>query len=293
MGLHHLRPYLELEAVCPNPVLIIGSPRSGTTALGHALGRHPELWASKECYVLHDLFGGGRASRSWESHMERKNPSWLRAQGVEREELLGFLGLGINALYSSRSGGRRWVDPTPLNTPDAADLAAMFPGASFVHIVRDGRRVVRSMGGFREMLESKRGPMTAGELPSWADDFARGCETWVAWVQAALDLEDAKPDRCLTVRNEDLEEDPDALFERISRFLGIESNEAPAQFFSETRVNSSFTGAHGPGPDEWWSPRRRAEFVRIAGGTLERAGYAGQDELEEWVRGEPASQSGE
>ena len=146
MSIEHLTPYLEREGICPDPIFVIGSPRSGTTALGHSLHKHPELWASKESYFLYDCFGNGRAGRSWQRHRERKNPSFLASSEVGRAEFLGFLGLGVNALYTSRSGGLRWVDPTPLNTIMVEDLADLFPGAVFLNLVRDGRSVVRSIG---------------------------------------------------------------------------------------------------------------------------------------------------
>ena len=184
MSIEHLTPYLDRDGICPNPIFIIGSPRSGTTALGHALDKHPELWASKESYFLYDCFGNGRAGGTWQRHRERKNPSFLAHSDVGRAEFLGFLGLGVNALYTSRSGGLRWVDPTPLNTIMVEDLADMFPGATFLNLVRDGRSVVRSMGRFRDNLEAKKGPVPDAEMPPWTDDFRSACETWTRYVAA-------------------------------------------------------------------------------------------------------------
>ena len=273
-------------AVCHRPIFIIGSPRSGTTALGHALNRHPELWASKECYALHALYGGGQADRVWKQHWERKTPSWLRAQEVDRAEFLGFLGLGVNALYSSRSEGRRWVDPTPLNTLMVNDLSAMVPGAYFIHIVRDGRNVVRSMRRFRQTVEELRGPIPSDEMSAWTRDFREACATWVNHVETALRFEQAHPQRCVTVRNEDLAAEPYAGFGRIHRFLGVAADDGPAEFFDTTRINSSFRRGFQPSSEpDWgdWDPDRRREFTEIAGATLVRAGCASGSELEMWA----------
>jgi hypothetical protein len=284
--LDHLRPYLDLEGVCPDPVFIIGSPRSGTTALGHSLNRHPEFWASKECYLLNELYGNARVERTLERHWDRVTPSWLRAEGVERPELLGFLGLGINAMYSSRSDGLRWVDPTPLNTVIVDDVAEMFPGAWFLHLVRDGRRVVRSMGNFRQSLEETNGPIPDREMAPWTDDFDNACETWAEYAGIGLRFCEDHPERALTVRNEDLAADPAMGFARIFDFLGANPDPGPADFFSKRRINSSFRGERGGDNDprqSAWSPDARQTFARIAGETLVVAGYLSSDELEAWV----------
>jgi hypothetical protein len=286
MSVDHLRPYLELEGICRNPVFIVGSPRSGTTALARALGQHPALWVSKESYVLHQLYGKGRIDRVWKHNWERATPSWLRAEDVERAEFFGFLGLGLNALFSSRSRGRRWVDQTPLYTLMVDDLADMFPGASFLHIMRDGRSVVRSMARFQDVFDDVQGEVLGDEIPPWAGDFRLACETWADCVERAWRFEDAHPDRCVTTRNEDLAADPDTGFAGIHAFLGVEPHDAPAASFGGTRINSSFRrGATRPNDANWddWAADLRQAFVDIAGPTLVRAGYASADELQRWV----------
>jgi Sulfotransferase family len=289
MTFEHAAPYLNGGGLCQAPIFVIGSPRSGTTALAQSLGRHPALWVGKESYLLHDLFGGQRIEEMWARHMERVTPCWLAHEKVERDELLAFIGLGVNALFSSRSDGKRWIDPTPLYTPMAETIAAMFPGAVFVHIVRDGRHVVRSMINFeRKFSPDMVANAQRNEIPRWSRDFRRGCETWAKWVEAGLDLGDAHPTRCLTVRNEDLSVDPQRGFDAIAGFLRLDPDPAPAAFFGKTRINSSWAKeTKRPSDDDWseWTRSRRKEFVAIAGPTMARAGYDGDRVLGEWVRG--------
>jgi hypothetical protein len=278
---------MDREGICPSPIFIVGSPRSGTTALGHALHKHPELWASKESYFLYDCFGNGRAGGTWQRHRERKNPSFLAHSEVERAEFLGFLGLGVNALYTSRSGGLRWVDPTPLNTVMVEDLADMFPGALFLNLVRDGRAVVRSMSRFRDNLEAKAGPIPDGEMPPWTHDFSSACETWTRYTVAGATFAAANPDRCLNIRNEALAADPAAGFARIQEFLEVTPDDAPSGFFGNRRINSSFSeGRSEPGWDEW-APELRRTFATIAGPALIEAGYLDARELDAWASAEP------
>ena len=288
MSFEHVAPYLHMDGICPDPVFVIGSPRSGTTALGQSLGRHPELRVGKESYIIHDLFTGRRAQRVWDQHMHRVTPCWLAHEEVTEDEFLAFLGLGVNALFSSRAEGKRWVDQTPLYTPMAATLAVMFPGARFIHIVRDGRHVVRSMVNFeRKFDESTIASALPKEIPAWAADFAEACTTWSTWVNAGLDFGADYPERCLTVHNERLAADPVEGFAAILDFLDAAPHPGPANFFGKKRINSSWVrDPTRPADDDWdgWDREWRRTFVRTAGSTMARAGYGTAASLEDWVR---------
>jgi hypothetical protein len=168
-------------------------------------------------------------------------------------------------------------------------IGAMFPGAVFIHIVRDGRHVVRSMINFeRKFSPALLANTQRNEIPRWSKDFRNGCETWVRWVEAGLDFATARPTRCLTVRNEDLAADPQGGFAAIAGFLLLDPHPGPATFFGKQRINSSWVNdPERPSDDDWsgWTRSRRKEFVAVAGATMARAGYADGQLLGEWVRG--------
>ena len=287
MSSDHLDPYLALDGICPDPVFVIGSPRSGTTAMAQALNRHPDLRVGKESYVLHDLFGNGRPTRIWDQQMDRVTPCWIEFEQVGHDEFLGFIGLGLNALFSSRAEGKRWIDQTPLYTPMVDTLATMFPGASFVHIVRDGRHVVRSMINFERKFEPETlAAARPNEIPTWSHDFAEACSTWAHWVDTALNFGDSHPDRCLTVSNEGLSAEPDKGFLAIHDFLDLDPHPGSARFFSRQRINSSWKrDPTRPEDDDWegWDRTRRLEFVDLAGATMIRAGLDTADALGNWA----------
>jgi hypothetical protein len=288
VSLDHVAPFLDAAGVCPDPIFVIGSPRSGTTALAQSLGRHPALWVGKESYLLHDLFTGRRIERMWDRHMQRVNPCWLAHEKIEQDELLAFIGLGFNALFTSRSEGKRWIDPTPLYTPMVETIAALFPGAVFVHILRDGRHVVRSMINFERKFSLEAiARATPKEIPTWSKDLREGCETWAAWVEVALDFEAAHPTRCITVRNEELAADPETGFAAIADFLGLAPDPGPATLFAQQRINSSWANETArPDDDDWsgWTRAQRKEFLAVAGDTMRRAGYGDGKVLKEWAR---------
>ena len=291
MSLDHLQEVLATPGLplCPDPIFVIGSPRSGTTALARALGTHPALWTSHESYLVHSLFGDGVVDRTWRRNVERQQaPSWLKTEQVERDELHGFLGLGLNALFTSRSGGRRWIDQTPLYTTMAEDLALLFPGAVFLHIVRDGRSVVHSMQHFLQKLEKR--PEARRYVPGWASDFTEACRTWREWTDTAARFCEAHPTRAVTVHNEAASRDPNASFSALYEFLGVAWAAAPIEHFARQRVNTSFVGATADpvttsdqGGVPSWDPGRRATFLDVAGPTMVRHGLATDAELCRWA----------
>lgn len=272
----HLNAWLEADGVelCRHPIFIIGSPRSGTTALATGLARHSDLWTSDESFFLHSLFGGGKVVDLHDRMYNRKAPSWMRTEEVGRTEFLGFLGLGVNALYSSRSGGRRWIDQTPLYTRMVFELAELFPTAQFLHIVRDGRKVVSSMSAFLNKFRDR--PEAVQYVPGWASDFREACETWRDWVSIAESFRARHPDRCIQVRNERLLADADTQCREIFEFLELPHEPAPADYFETTTTNSSFAAADRPAEDDgWqgWDDSERSLFLELAGDVMISLGY--------------------
>jgi len=251
--------------ICPNPVFVIGSPRSGTTVLAASLATHSAFSAFGESQILSDLFADGRLDANYR-RAGRPDGSWLIQRGVTRTEFLRYVGLGLNALFTHQSGGRRWVDQTPNYTLFVDTVAEMFPGAYFIHIVRDGHRVVHSMIHYRLTAES------------WTKDFAEACRTWQRFVTAALDFDARYPGRCLTVVNEALTVRPQDNFQRILRFLDAAPESSPADFFTNNRIHSSFPLADAknenehsrPDPWQFWTPEQRTVFAELAGDCYER-----------------------
>jgi Sulfotransferase family len=281
---------LPAVSFCPDPVFIIGSPRSGTSALAWALHHHPAFWTSKETDFLQPLFGHGQAGDVFEQAGSSER-SWLHYNEVGQAEFSSYLGLGINALITSRSEGKRWVDQTPSYTLFADDLVDLFPGARFLHIARDGRAAVNSMVHFGQGIGKQLSD--EGHLPHWATGFRQACETWVGFCRTALELGAGQPDRVLLVHNEDLASEPADGFRRILDFLEEEDHPGPANFFASSRINSSFApiqwgdpstpartaGSLAPrnrGEEAWhsWNTGQRSLFTTLAAGLMAELGYA-------------------
>jgi hypothetical protein len=272
-----------LLAVCPDPVFIIGSPRSGTTVLGRSLAQHSALWASGESYFLYFLFADGFVGRAFDRAIETPGRRWLQLEEVSREEFLAHVGIGMNALFTGRSGGRRWVDHTPLYTRIVDTLAEVFAGARFIHIVRDGREVVHSMLNFADAVPDPAVGRYLQQSVAWTAGIRGACEAWRYHVETAMAFCDTHPNRTTVVRHEDLVAAPEAAFERIHRFLGIADEPGPARFSSSRRINSSFRGRPRlSGTELWeaWGEEERRVFAELAGATMLKCGYSPPAEIE-------------
>jgi hypothetical protein len=275
------------RGVCPNPIFIIGSPRSGTTALARALATHSQLWVGPESDFLFHLFAGQHAQQAFQKATKEPGRRWLNTFHVGPQEFLAYLGLGVNALFTSRSEGRRWVEQTPLYTMICEELSLLFPGAFFLHILRDGRNVVNSMIHFLQAPGVKAAGRGADFIGPWTTDFRTACKTWCRHVETAMQFQERHPARCVTVYNERLLERPPEKFAAVFKFIGVPDEDGPASYFSTHRINSSFqknsieplSAEKFPNPWNSWSAEQQAIFREEAGPTLVKYGYAADPAL--------------
>ena len=266
--------------LCPNPVFVVGAARSGTSMLAWSLAQHPELWTSGESHFLYDLFGEGRIQSAYRTGVELGDASLVYLQNVGDSEFLRYMGLGFNALVTSRSGGKRWVDHTPHHSYMLDVLTEMFPGAQFVHILREGARVVNSMIHFLDPLDSgvRDHLLVTGLAPVWATDFVEACKSWTSAVDAVLSFDQRSPGKCITVVNEDLVADSGSGFQRVLDFLELDQDPAPADYFSSHRFNSSFVADPAsrltpetlPQPWAEWTSKQRDLFTALTAETQQR-----------------------
>lgn len=274
---------MTFPAICESPIFIIGAPRSGTSILAWALAQHSALTTSDESNMFFELFRDNKITAAYERAGARPDSGdWLRKFEVTEAEFIASIGLGLNSLVTSRSGGKRWIDQTPAKTVVAPALAQAFPGAKFIHILRDGRAVVNSMINFAAAFspELREQFMKAAAMPAFATDFGVACKAWAKYAGAANDFVGSNPERAMTVRNEALREDPSARFDELLSFLDLELEPAVPAFFRDKKLNSSFPDAPIPGgrnrPWEAWTDEQRATFDKVAGSTLtEIGGVAG------------------
>jgi hypothetical protein len=211
------------EAATMFPFLV-GCNRSGTTMLRGMVDSHPDIAVPPESYfvvpVLHRAASyeqaGGLDLDTLLADV-RGNPSFRRNWQLSAESLAALRDNGgppdtaaavaaLYAAYAREHGKARYADKTPQHVLHIELLARSFPGARFVHLVRDGRDVVPSL------LENRHGPR---KFPA-AVEYWRG--RVLAGRRAGLVL---GPDRYLEIRYEDLVADPEAGLAQLCGFLDL------------------------------------------------------------------------
>lgn len=134
------------------PVFVVGCPRSGTTLVQTILDSHPHLSVLYEADALIDIPLGLRSCRANAQEALRLAeaiPNFLE-HGVDFRTIRAAcreLGItdaagAMRALAASQAVDqrkRRWGSKIPKALLHVAELAAVYPDAQFVHVIRDGR----------------------------------------------------------------------------------------------------------------------------------------------------------
>jgi hypothetical protein len=238
------------------PIFVVGSPRSGTSILTWCLGQHPNILPQEESAWMGEL--AVDLGVRFQLGCLRGERSQLSAQGVDCATFFETFGDGINnlilghraqqeamsrhfgsknpkqinaAFSFSRSSDHpksRWVDGTPEYSFHICGLKKLFPGAKFVHIVRDVNAVVRSMMHFK--MDGAVG---------LTDSEQKAYEYWLGAVHACLKAERAMgPSEILRLRYEDLVQRPEESMRSVLQFLGEPYDPACIEPLS-SRINSS------------------------------------------------------
>lgn len=115
------------------PIVVIGSPRSGTTLLGNLLGEHPRLAHLVEPRL------------TWKFGNDAKS-DMLRPEDA-RPEVCRHIRRTFAKVVQD-AGKERLIEKTPSNALRMEFVERVLPGCLFVHIIRDGVESVLSIRGF-------------------------------------------------------------------------------------------------------------------------------------------------
>lgn len=220
----------------PSPIFILGNPRSGTTLLRLMLACHPRLAVPPECGFalwLRDRYGDWSARDMGNSRLEqflddlfaaRKFDTWGLDRDALREWIRGRRPSDYRSLVESvywhfasmrAPLATRIGDKNNFHIHRVADLASLFPGCVFIHIVRDGRDVACS---YREVAAGRFSSEYRPDLPQAMGEIARQWRSAVLAPEAAIAAGVMAP--LHTVRFEDLVSDPMVALRPICDFLG-------------------------------------------------------------------------
>lgn len=254
------------------PVVILGVSRSGTTLLKEMLDRHSRLAVPTESYFIPQL---------WDRHGERPDPEAFRADlarlqrvrewGVRPEELrlgptFGDCVQAVYRAYAEAQGKERFGDKTPAYMQHLELLERAFPGAQYVHLIRDGRDAALSFVAMR------RRPRFNWARPRGLLSFA--CQ-WRTEVEGARRF--APAGRYLELRYEDLVAEPERKLRDVCAFLGLEFEPGMLQYHREGLPDHPMLAeAPRPGRSRWreqLAPGQVERFEAVAGDLLAELGY--------------------
>ena len=172
--------------------------------------------------------------------------------------------------YARKEGKTRWGDKTPAYVGHVDTLAAIWPDARFVVLVRDGRDVALSVT----------------KVPFGANNVWAAARSWAGAVRRGREAAARYPDRVLTLRYEDLVADPERHIATACNFLGLTFD---ADMLAIERSDRSkvledqsgwftqiWTGITTSGAGKWrreMTPHQQAVFERAAGRELAELGY--------------------
>jgi LPS sulfotransferase NodH len=205
-----------------SPFFLIGVARSGTTLLSLMLDSHSRIAIPYESHFIvpyyrdrqrwSDLHDPARrielvtsilrepAVRHWDQQLQ------LDEIDLDRCTSLAGTVEAVFSAYARRCGKEIWGDKTPSYTAEIHILNKLFPNARFVHIIRDGRDVARSL------VEQWWGP----------NDFMTALRYWSETVSCARKMLQMLPeDRFVEVKFEDLVADPVREVRKVTDLLGV------------------------------------------------------------------------
>ena len=144
------------------PIFVVGAPRSGTTLLRFMLSGHSRIYIPPESNFIPRFFQRrpglpmthSRAVQIMRSLRDYRMffRDWCGPRPDPEVFVNGLPNLFPATLldrlygdYARQYGASRWGDKSPNHTCQMDLLASLFPGAQFIHIIRDARDVALSM----------------------------------------------------------------------------------------------------------------------------------------------------
>jgi hypothetical protein len=265
------------------PVIILGVSRSGTTLLKEMLDRSSELAIPSESYFIPQLWDRHGAEPDREAILaDLGRIARVREWGVTPDDVRGRLPaepsfrdviVVVYRLYAEAHGKTRFGDKTPSYMQHLEPLDSVFPGAQYVHIVRDGRDAALSF------LDMRRRPRFNWARPRGVGDFA--CQ-WDREVRGAREFgATTARGRYLELRYEDLVAEPEPRLRDVCAFLGLTFEPGMLEYHREVgpemlQDHPRLAEPPTPGMRDWreeLEPVDTERFEAIAGSLLEELDY--------------------
>ena len=256
-------PYLSQDE-SHRPVFILGSARSGTSAIAHALLAATRYQGYEEGHLLDVL---APLMVDLETFYNSKSDEWTAGRNTAIARVpKKFVEDGLHHVVVTAMRGLfpsgLWLDKTP-----SANMVHLAP--TFREIWPDARFIFMN----RRAIEN-----VASRLRKFSYDFAYNCREWAATMEAWTMVRDELGGVTLEIDQLALLRQPATIASHVADLLGLDATEQHrlAQQLTLERPQQTASGAEPiKGIDEQgWIPEWKQAFEEICGPMMDRFGYS-------------------
>jgi tetratricopeptide (TPR) repeat protein len=209
----------------PQPIFILGFPRSGTTLVEQTLSAHPQIAAGDELPFVNEITASmPRILNSPLTYPEALSELWMGDRCDGLDELRDYYLQRVLQLGILEPGASWFTDKMPLNETHLGLIALMFPRAPLIHVLRHPLDVVLSV--FSNHLTH--GFYCAYALETAARHYLRIMEL-VQHYRSEMTL------HYLPVRYEDIVDEQEESVRRMLDFIGAPFHPSCLQFHENRR----------------------------------------------------------
>jgi tetratricopeptide (TPR) repeat protein len=130
-------PRATVRSDVPQPIFVLGFPRSGTTLVEQTLSAHPRIVAGDELPLINDLTNlMPRMLNSPLGYPEALAELWMGDQREALDNLRDYYLQKVGQMGILGDGACWFTDKMPLNETHLGLIALLFPQAPLIHVIR-------------------------------------------------------------------------------------------------------------------------------------------------------------
>ena len=207
----------------PVPVFLLGFLRSGTTLTEQVLGTHPQIIATDESSIIHEV----TVELEKMSQISGDHAKALSALKVSQiKQLRQFYWRRMREEYGEEVMSRQLVDKNALNTIELGVISVIFPEAKIIFALRDPRDVCLSC--FMQSFSPSPATANMTSLPNIARQYSEVMGYWLA-------LRDRMQPKFLELRYEDTVSNFEVTFRQVFAFIGVDWHESVSKFHERAK----------------------------------------------------------